>query len=270
MTLTFRDCKVDGGVTASVSVPGQAPWTVTGTVKAKTAPPWWWLRWSFLLAGVAALGTAVGAVFKWDGEAKEGQNRNWNTALEHLKADYDFGKSWATNATLVSGAFAAVFGASDVLKALLGEEDVSIKAALLVAAAIASGLVLAAPLVARSHKGKHPTPAWLAAAVAVTMTGTGGQLGVLLFAAESVDLGDARWVALGLGIGGVGVLVTYSFRSFVTVLTAGVTPPPAKDAVDRAAAELRAQGVDEANVRTLIEYHPYGTSPGDDRPTAIL
>jgi len=276
VSLTVTGCHLaeGDGLKLRVSPSGQAPFELSASVPSSPTPPWSWLAWSFGLAAAGAIVVVGAAWLRW---ASKGRAKRWSEPLPSLKGDYDFGKSWASNATLISGAFAAVFGATDVRKAILGEEDASTVAVLLVAAAIASGLVIAGPLiVATFRKGPVVTSGGLIAAAAVTASGTGGQLGVLLATAWHLDIGRFHWVAVGLGGAGVLLLATYVFRSLTESLTSGLKPlpkpvtapkPPSRRVVK---ALLAPAAADPYDVFTAL--YPSGnvTSAGDGPRTAIL
>jgi hypothetical protein len=273
--ITLSGCQPKPGdaVTLRVTAPDQS-WSVQAKVPKKAAPPWWWLGWSFGVAAVLAGGAILAAWLRWEGGNQTG--RSLRMALPNLKDNYDFSKSWASNATLISGAFAAVFGASDVLKAILGDEDASVVAVVVVAAAVASAFVIAGPfLVAalRSKKENAVTCAGLLGAAFVTITGTGTQLGVLLFTAWHLDIGDIRWFAVGLGVVGALLLLVYVYRSLTASLTEGEKPhrkrahakPPTRAEFER----LTKAATDPYDV-LVATYPAVGTSPGDDRRSALL
>lgn len=138
-----------------VSVTAASPlhtWTLPAVI-ASGSPNWHVLSWSLGVAGVLFLLLTFGVYLRWDGGR---ERRHLSTGLPSLR-EFDFSKSWASNATLVSGAFAAVFGSSDVLNSLLGDASKPTASLVLVSAAVSVGLVTAAPLVVLSTATKEGT-----------------------------------------------------------------------------------------------------------------
>lgn len=260
-------CQLGNGdaVEVTVTVPGHT-WNVAAKVEDKADPPWNRMVW-FVWALVAALVLALLVYARWDDadgqpdaktpapsaaptvggtsaaaakvpgkrrpnkkRAKKKDKRVLLTPLPGLGEEYDFTKSWASNATIIAGAFAAVFGASDVLKAILGKEDTAIIGLLAVSAAVALGLTAAGPLaVATVKSGGHVTPAGLLAAAVITLTATGGQLGVIVETAARLELGLVDEVAALLGVLGAALPLAYAWTSLSRSLSEGIKPKTAAE-----------------------------------------
>lgn len=239
--VTLTGCHPDdgSGFTLQASIPGQT-WDIVATVAPGADPDWDRMIWFVIAAIIAAL-VAVIVFSRWDGAdgsvtnearataaaaGKPIPGRSLRTPLPGLGSKYDFSKSWASNVTIISGAFAAVFGSSEVLKALLGAEDESVLAVVVVAAAIAIGLVTAGPLIVLATRaGKHPSAGGLLLGAVFTLGAAGGQLGVLVETGSSLDLGRVDEAVLVLGVLGGLLLLVYAFRSLLTALTDGFTEP---------------------------------------------
>jgi hypothetical protein len=270
LTLTGCHLKSGDGLRLLVSAQGQAAVEVPGSVAPSAKPQWDWLALSFGLAALAALVLVVLVGGTWSlGQA----GHTLRTPLPGLTSDYDFSKSWASNATVISAAFAGVFGASDVLKAIVGDKDDAIQAVVLVAAAVATALVVSGTLVVlATRSGKTVTSGGLMGAALVTTAGTGGQLGVLLLVAEDIELGRFRWPALVLGTAGAVLLGTYVYRSLKESLTSGLvapTPAPAAALPPREVFDKMAE--EGTDLYDVYSGHLAGqTSPGDSPRSAIL
>ncbi len=279
--LTLTGCGLgDGGSRTLDLTAGTQSWEVVAVAADPPQPPWDRLNW-FWIAAVLALVLVLCVYLSWDGRRAK---RTLKTELPGLGSDYDFAKSWASNATIVAGAFAAVFGATDVLEAVLGKEDAAIVGLLAVSAGLAVGLIAAGPLLIATFKTKgQVTPFGLLAGAFVTLTATGGQFGVLAHTAWRLDLGWVDELSLGLGICGTLLLLAYSWRSLSDSLTEGLVKPKTEAAAVAAPVKTKAEAADLAaagkSAEELVEelYPDTGgyvlmTSRGDEprRRSAVL
>jgi hypothetical protein len=137
------------------------------------------------------------------------------TPLKGLEASWSFKDSWASTATVIAAAFAGVFGQSDVLEAIFGDDTAPVFALATVASAVAVGLVAAAPLVlqaARTPESEVTVWGLLSAAV-LTLAATGGELAVIAIGASLLDLGGFERLLPWLGLVGGTLLAGYAYSS---------------------------------------------------------
>jgi hypothetical protein len=185
-----------------------------------------------------------------------------NKPLQYLESAWSFKESWASNVTVAVGLVAGIFGSSEVVTTLVGENGKSSVALATVAAAVAAAFVAAGPLILLSSKTKDDflTVGGLLAASAVTLAGGFGEIWVLFRAGERLDLGgwqDAAVVMAGLA---TLLLAWYAIRSIPAVIRTGQEEPPTPPPSDTLMAAKMiveaikaAQGVDTAHVDTALE-----------------
>lgn len=155
--------------------------------------------------------------------------------LPGLPNTWSFKDSWASVITLVTALFSGLFGASEVLKAIVGGADTTTPLATIsVAGAIALGLVGLSTLLLqglRTRAGENTVIGLLVASV-VTLCATGGQLGVIVSVALNFTFPPVvHWGLLVAGIVAAIVLALYACRSTLYNLRFGKvsasTPPAA-------------------------------------------
>ncbi|HST46910.1 hypothetical protein [Jatrophihabitans sp.] len=225
--VTVTGCGLHAGSAVDVKVtPGTGnAITIQATVDAQPSPRWSIMSRSFFFALVGALVICVG-VLVW-----AGRKGLAGKSLQGLGKDYDLSKSWATTATLISTAFAGLFGSTDVLKKLLGKDDADLTTLVGVSAALALAFVTAGPLVLgalKNKEGQVTVPGLLAGAL-LTLAGTGGQVLVLFQVGHQLDLGTfagikTNTIVLWLGFLGTALLAWYAWRSLRTAIEQGVKP----------------------------------------------
>lgn len=209
-------CSDEDALTVEIKLPARST-SVDGKITKESKAQWNWL-WCF--AGSAAIALGVILAGMW-------VTRPIPWKLPGLKADYDFTKSWASNATLVASAFAGVFGKSDVLEAVLGDKDKALTALMTVSSAIAASMVVAAPVIMNAFKsrdGKVNKFGFLTATL-ITLSATGGQLGVLIVVGAHVKIGHLSDVAIAVGAAAIVLLIVYSFRLLCDSLKEGAKEP---------------------------------------------
>lgn len=182
--------------------------------------------------------------------------------LQYLESAWSFKESWASNVTVAIGLVAGIFGSSEVVTALVGENGKSSVALATVGAAVAAAFVAAGPLILLSSKTKDDflTVGGLLAASAVTLAGGFGEIWVLFRAGERLDLGgwqDAAGVMAGLA---ALLLVWYAIQSVRAVIRTGHEEPPTPPPSDTLTAAKMiveaikaAPGVDAAHVDAALE-----------------
>ncbi|HEX5928400.1 MAG TPA: hypothetical protein VFY48_03315 [Solirubrobacterales bacterium] len=199
--------------------------------------PSWAALWTFLGAFLVLAAAATVYLRLWRKEKRK-------TALEHLGATWSFKESWVSSVTVAGGLLTGIFGSSEVVKAVLGEEVDSAVALATVGAAISLALLAAAPLILEATKvlvvdpkkpnelgAEHPSLAGLSLAYAVTLAAAFGELWVVAASASRLDLGGSEdwmpWLLAGLG---TLLLAVYGVRNFKRTIKVGTTEPaPAPD-----------------------------------------
>ena len=80
--------------------------------------------------------------------------RSIDTPLEYLGGTWSFKDSWVSNVTVAAGLLTGLFGSTEVVNAILGDETDSAVALATVGAAIAVALIASAPLILEATKVK--------------------------------------------------------------------------------------------------------------------
>jgi len=246
VTVTVRrGCNVDEqkGIAFTVTAEGTSvPFEVDSAPKPAKQPNWGNL-WVFPLALVAlVVVAAVSWLFGVKGE------------LKYLEPTWSFKDSWASNVTLGGAVLTGIFGSSDVVKALLGEEVDGSIALATVGSAAAAAFVGAGPLLLLATKttGGAVTAGGLLFASAVTLTGAYGELWTVYASGHALDL-DA-WQnepLLIAAIAGALLLGVYALKALIETVKRGDTKPktPESDTIRAAkmiVAALKAQQEDVA------------------------
>jgi hypothetical protein len=274
-------CKVDQqqGIAFTVTA-GGAEQPVSFAVAAAPRPagePDWQALWAFPIALGALAAAALVLLIAWEGGE-----------LKYLEATWSLKDSWASNVTVVAGLLTGVFGSSEVVKALLGEDGQRSVALATVGAAAAVAFIGAGPIVLLSTKTRNGavTTAGLVFASAITLTGAYGELWTVYASGRRLDLGgwEGRLIyptaAAGL------LLAIYAFRSLAETIERGKTKPKtvASDTLVAARMIVTAlktdQDITETQAETALQQldgqsadPDVGTSRGDDYParrTAVL
>lgn len=292
ITFTLDQCELpDGGTTGFTLKVGTRSFAVTAA--AESAPdPDWGVLWVFLwtLGGGAVAVVAGWLWFHRRRPARVPAAPKWawgRTALPHLGASWSFKDSWASNVTLVSAVFTGLFGTSDLLKSIAGEAVPSVLAVVTIGSAIGIAIVGVAPLVLQAFRDDESQVLvgglLVSAALAVGASG-----GLVLVIARSVSALVSGWGQFMVVVGTVVALLllaAYAVASVRQNLATGLRPPPPKpapatpeeqsaalDAVKEAAqADVSEQEFRRRVVPQLQAVYPsYGTSSGDDRPSALI
>jgi hypothetical protein len=199
--------------------------------------------------------------------------------LPGIADDWSFTDSWASNIGVAAALFTGLFGATDVLETILGDEGKNQVAVSVVSAALAAGLIGVGPLLLiicrRGTQNRHTVMGILLASTVVLAANLG-----LVWVMHDVLLdGDvindraldaAALVAAGL-------LIVYTLRSIPQTLATGATESPStesdeilgarmiSDAILTAAWLSSSEGGPGADLDDWRTY-PLGTSPGDELP----
>lgn len=268
---------------------GARSFSVAATPSAGAQPDWT-LLWWFLGAAVIAVVPAIWAflVWKcgtrqvWKCLSQDTPSRKLKTALPGLDASWSFKDSWASTATVIAAAFTGVFGQSDVLKAIFGDDTTPVLALATVASAIALGLVGAAPLLLQAARtAESQVTVWgLLSAAVLTLAATGGELAVIALGARELDLGGFETFLPELGLIGGILLVFYAYRSLgQNLVTGSKKPKPTKVAeptevpqeLQDAAAELRKAIPDKMAIDAAhAKLFPDAPTLAPSRPAALL
>jgi hypothetical protein len=255
VTVTFHNCtKESGNISFELdnadtgdNLLGGA--SLTATPSTTPAHPWKPL-WAFVVAGVlggllvlAAWGTLT-------------DKPRFKDPLPGLSTTWKFQDSWASNATVVAGLFAGLFGATDVTKALLGDQSKQVLTVVTVTVALAAGLATLAPMVLQGFRDTDTSLATaLGVVVAATFTlgATVGEVWVITFTVwnDTTTLHHLWiWFAAGAGTLLVG---WYAWRSTQQSLTAGKTTPAPQQTQTSTTSGLR-----NAMVEILKKMHAVG------------
>lgn len=161
----------------------------------------------------------------WASLSQPGEHHLGST-LPGITTDWSFTDTWASNAGLATALFTGLFAATDPLEIVLGTESSQAQSTIVIASALAAGLIAAAPLLLvickrRFEKdggvARHNTIVGVLAAAWVVITaGTG----VVLSAAAALDL-PWPW---GLAAAVCLLLLVYSWKSIPQTLAMGSFP----------------------------------------------
>jgi hypothetical protein len=197
--------------------------------------------------------------------------------LVSLDTAWNFKDTWVSNVTVAGGLLTAIFGATDVVKPLLGSNaDASIALATL-GAAVATAFIAAGPIVLlafKSYKHQAFTVGGLLLAAAVTLTGASGQLYIAYVTIKKLDLdGLQHSFVLPLALGtALALLLVYSYRSLMDLLKQATTRHRKVPSDTILAAKLIAKAIAagrdgaeqvEKAMDEIEQPYPAGTSPGD-------
>lgn len=292
VTFTLDKCDLpDGGTTGFTLRVGTRSFAVTAAAEAAPDPDWGVL-WVFLwtLGGGAV---AVLAGRRWfhqrrpAGVPAEPAHAGWQTALPHLGASWSFKDSWASNVTLVSAVFTGLFGTSDLLKSIAGEAVPSVLAVVTIGSAIGIAIVGVAPLVLQAFRNDQSQVlvGGLLVSAALAVGASGGLVLVISRSVSSLVTGWGQYMVWVGTVVALLLLASYAVASVRQNLATGLRPPAPKpgpataeeqsaalDAVKEAAqADVSEQEFRRRVVPQLQAVYPtYGTSYGDDRPSALI
>jgi uncharacterized membrane protein len=264
---------------------------VTAAPKPDTEDP----NWSALKVFPIALGVlaVLGGILYLVWDARDSNDHRITETLKHLDASWTFKDNWVSNVTVAGGLITGIFGSSEVVKAILGEDSDRSIALATVGAAIALAFIGAAPLVLMSTKKRTQnakdaiTVYGLLFAAVVTLTGAYGELYVVVESGSELDLGGWESKLWIVGVVAALLLALYSVRTIIATLEQGTTKPPKpgpSDAILAAtmiAKALQADSEETLNesLQDLRQEYPRvktgpGTGPGDEylppRRTALL
>jgi hypothetical protein len=185
-----------------------------------TPSPEWKALWAFP-AALAVLLALAAWYFRH-------RREKLNEPLTYLESTWSFSESWASNVTLAAGLLTAVFGSTEVVTALVGENGNASSALATVGAAVAASFIAAGSLIilaSKTKEGESISLGGLLAASAVTLAGGAGEIWVLFRAGERLDLNglqDLAGVAAGVAIL---LLAWYAVRSIPAVIANGKRAP---------------------------------------------
>jgi hypothetical protein len=225
ITVTLRGCAAPfkGSFQVALTVGGQALPLLMVTPAAAGAAPDWRLFIAFPVAGFIALVAlfTVGCYrYRDDYKGKIIGGRSykfiswWRTYPLNLSTSWSLKDSWGSNVTVIGAAFAGVFGSSDVLTAVLGNDTDPVFALSIVSSAVAVGIVGAAPLVLTALRVHDSvTPLALLAGASLTVAAAGGELAVITLGASDLSLGGVQDGMLPALAVGTLILLVYSCRT---------------------------------------------------------
>jgi hypothetical protein len=209
---------VDFTVSSTTSTPTPLTFEVTAAPKPDTKPEWsaLWAFVIFLLILLAAAGIYLALIWLAP-----------NTELTHLDATWSFGDSWVSNVTVLGGLLAGIFGSSEVVTALLGDDAGSSVALAIVGAAVAAAVISAGAIVLLATKSKNDfvTVGGFLLASALTLSGAAGELWVVYRSGQRLDLGGWEDEIVWMAVAGFVLLGFYAIRTIPATIRIGTTQP---------------------------------------------
>jgi hypothetical protein len=262
-------CKVDDkqGITFTMTASGAATpvsFDVTAAPKPADKPNWDAL-WAFVIA-LAALVVAAGLAWLFGTRGE----------LKFLEATWSLKDSWASNVTIAAGLLTGIFGSSEVVKALLGDDvDRSIALAT-VGAAVAAAFIGAGPLLLLATKTREGSVriGGLLFASALTLTGAYGELWTVYASGHQLDLGGWEdWLFLPAIAAGL-LLMAYTITSLRETIHRGQTRPKTKPSETIRAAQMIVRAlaagasVDQQHVEAMVSDldSQYAAASGETSP----
>jgi hypothetical protein len=154
----------------------------------------------------------------------DGWQLGWQTELEGLGTSWNFKDNWVNSVTVGSAAFIALLTASDVLKAVLGEEDKSALGLFAVTAGVSATLVGISPLIVKlvGKKAAVPTVGGMLLAASVTLVGSIGQVTAVTW--QGAELISVEWIAVLIVLFGIAVgaiVLCYAWRTLWHYISTG-------------------------------------------------
>ncbi len=240
------------------------------------------VEWSALVAFPIALGVlAIAALIGLRATREKPE-----TPLPHLESSWSFSESWTTNVTLAASILSGIFGSSEVVTSLVGENGKGSAALATVGAAVAASFIAGGSLIVLASKTKdeHLSLGGLLAAAAVTLAGGFGEIWVLFRAGDRLDLGGWQDASAVLAAAAALLLAWYAIRSIIALICNGKEPAKPPPAQTRIAATMlvdaakQAPGVDgqqvDAALKAAEQRHPELAAASYESPhrrrTALL
>lgn len=269
-------CDAGDGINFDLSASAASPasFTVSASPKKTTDDPDWSALWAFPIAFVASLVAALVFFLIWKND-----KRALHTPLKSLEATWSFKDSWVSNVTVAAGLLTGIFGSSEVVTALLGEDADASVALATVGAAFAVAFISAGPIIVlatKTKEGDYFTIGGVLLASAVTLAGAFGELYVLYESGRQLDLGGWEDYIFVLALMAGILLAVYAYRALVGTLGQGLKRPkkkPPSDAIlaaEMIVQALKAQpGTNVTELEAAIDdvktrYPGLETSSGDD------
>jgi CBS domain-containing protein len=226
-------CEIEDKKVFTISVQMKPPDTAKPiafevTAEAKpTKTPEWEALYAFAVAFLVLLVAA--ALFVW-----KKMKQRIDAPLKYLGATYSFKDSWVSNVTVAAGLLTGIFGSSDVVDALLGEDTKGAVALATVGAAIAVALIGAAPLILETTKVKNAvigekdffSLGGMVLASVVALAAAFGELWVVYRSGRHLDLGGMEDKLIFVALAGIVLLAVYAIRVLPRMLEIGLTKPP--------------------------------------------
>ncbi|HWM62657.1 MAG TPA: hypothetical protein VNP96_01555 [Solirubrobacterales bacterium] len=210
------------GTTSGTEV--AAAFDVTAGPEPEEDPEWSALR-AFLYV---LIGLAVIAIMVVAGKAR----KRVAAPLKYLGDSWSFKESWVSSVTVLGGLLTGIFGSSEVVKAILGEDAESAVALATVGAAIAVAMIAAAPLILEATKvrddGSRETYfslGGLVAASVVTLAAAAGELWVVYRSGTHLDLGGFEDLLVIFLVLGLLLLAAYAVTAIPRTIRLGTTKP---------------------------------------------
>lgn len=161
-----------------------------------------------------------------DRDGEPAPKRSHRTPLSYLDQSWSFKESWVSNITVGTALITGIFGSSEVLTAMLGDDAKESLAVVIVASAAAALLVALGPVVLAATKTKSDkfSAGGLFVATVVVLAGALAEVFVVAESATRLDLGGLEdWVPWAAAMVGA-LLLLYTFRNVDSTLRTGTTP----------------------------------------------
>jgi uncharacterized membrane protein len=228
-TITSACGTIEDAFLFEVVPAGGRPLLVTAKPAATEKPDWDAIVWFVYCTGIALL-LLLTVYVAW---LVKSEDFLWPwESLPYLDDSWSFKDSWVSNVTVVGGLLAGIFGSSDVVKAMLGEDADGAVALATIGGAISIALIGAAGVLVIALKtlgGGKFTAGGVLLGSALALGAAGGQLVVVYESAKDLDLGGHEDDLTPFLIAAILLLVLYGFLSVLGVLIQGHKKPEDRD-----------------------------------------
>ena len=180
--------------------------------------------------------------------------------LKHLGTDWSFKDSWIANTTIGATALIALFAASDVLTTIFGSEQKNAIAFMAVTSALATVLVSLGPLLIKVITSDPEVPMALGLYIAGLVVVLGSMVQLWGATIQVTMLVETNWLNQPatdqppqwsefylVGIAISLVVLVYAWRSLLSFVEKGTTPPKEEESETLEAAEIIASALSRSN-----------------------
>jgi uncharacterized membrane protein len=208
-------------------------------------------EWSALRAFLYVLiGLTVIAIMVVAGKAR----KRLGDPLKYLGDSWTFKDSWVSNVTVAGGLLTGIFGSSEIVKALLGEDAEGAVALATVGGAIAVAMIAAGPLILEVTKVRDAgsreayfSLGGLVAASVVTLAAAFGELWVVYRSGSHLDLDGFEDLLVIFAVLGGLLLAAYAVMTIPRTIRLGTTKPAETESEMMKAAKMIADHLNESD-----------------------